>query len=153
MANVNHSTLTDPYLHEPKGVASASTGKVYVANGSGSGAWQDHRRSVFTLHFTDLSTAENFYCPIPFGGTVSRVTSVLEGSIAGSDLVVTVKNSSSSTMGTITVTQSGSAAGDVDFVNPTTNNTVTDNDYILVQTDGGPTSHVDFMVSVVVEHV
>ena len=153
MANVNHSTLTDPYLHEPKGVASASTGKVYVANGSGTGSWEDHRRSVFTLHFTDLSTAENFYCPIPFGGTVSRVTSVLEGSIAGSDLVVTVKNSSSSTMGTITVTQSGSATGDVDFVNPTTNNTVTDNDYILVQTNGGPTSHVDFMVSVVVEHV
>lgn len=153
MANVNHSTLTDPYLHEPKGVASASTGKVYVANGSGSGDWQDNRRSVFTLHFADISSAENLYFPIPFGGTVSRVTSVLEGSIAGSDLVVTVKNSSSSTMGTLTVTQSGSAAGDVDFVNPTTNNTVTDNDYILVQSDGGPTSHVDFMVSVVVEHV
>jgi hypothetical protein len=39
MANVNHNTLTDPYLHEPKGVASAATGKVYVANGAGSGAW------------------------------------------------------------------------------------------------------------------
>lgn len=153
MANVNHSTLTDPYLHEPKGVASASTGEVYVANGSGSGAWEDHRRSVFTLHFEDISTASSLYFPIPFGGTVSRVTSVLKASIAGSDLVVTVKNSSSSTMGTLTVTQSGSAAGDVDFLNPTTNNTVADNDYILVETDGGPTSHVDFMVSIVVEHV
>ncbi len=39
MANVNHSTLTDPYLHEPKGVASASSGEIYIANGSGSGAW------------------------------------------------------------------------------------------------------------------
>lgn len=39
MANVNHSTLTDPYLHEPKGVASAGSGAVYVANGSGSGSW------------------------------------------------------------------------------------------------------------------
>ena len=56
-------------------------------------------------------------------------------------------------MGTITVTQSGSAAGDVDFLNPSSNNTVSDNDYILVQTDGGPSTHVDFMVSVVVEHV
>lgn len=153
MANVNHSSLTDPYLHEPKGVAAASVGKVYVANGSGSGAWEDHRRSVFTLHFADISSAASMYFPIPFGGTVSRVTSVLEGSIAGNDLVVTVKNSSAASMGTVTVTQAGSAAGDVDFVNPTTNNTVTDNDYILVQTNGGPTSHVDFMVSVVVEHV
>jgi hypothetical protein len=39
MANVNHSTLTDPYLHEPKGVASAPSGSVYVADGAGSGDW------------------------------------------------------------------------------------------------------------------
>lgn len=39
MANVNHSTLTDPYLHEPKGVATASAGSLYYADGSGSGAW------------------------------------------------------------------------------------------------------------------
>lgn len=39
MANVNHSTLTDPYLHEPKGVSSASTGSVYVSDGTGSGDW------------------------------------------------------------------------------------------------------------------
>jgi hypothetical protein len=39
MANVNHSTLTDPYLHEPKGVASASVGSIYVADGAGSGTW------------------------------------------------------------------------------------------------------------------
>jgi hypothetical protein len=153
MANVNHSSLTDPLIHEPKGVASANANEVYVANGSGSGTWKDHRRSVFTLHFADISTASNMYFPIPFGGTVSRVTSVLEDSIAGSDLVVTVKNSSSASMGTITVTQSGSAAGDIDFLNPSSNNTVADNDYILVQTNGGPTSHVDFMISVVVEHV
>lgn len=153
MANVNHSTLTDPYLHEPKGVASASSGEVYVSNGSGSGTWVDNRRSVLTVHFSDLSSAENIYCPIPFGGTVSRVTSVLEGSIAGGDVTVTFKNSSAATMGTLTVTQTGSAAGDIDSLDPTTNNTVTDNDYILIQTNGGASTHVDFMVSFVVETV
>jgi len=40
MANVNHSTLTDPYLHEPKGVAAASNGSVYFADGVGSGGWE-----------------------------------------------------------------------------------------------------------------
>ena len=39
MANVQHSSLTDPNLHEPKGVASATANKVYMSNGSGSGAW------------------------------------------------------------------------------------------------------------------
>jgi hypothetical protein len=153
MANVNHSTLTDPYLHEPKGVAAAASGSVYVSDGAGSGDWEDHRRSVFTLHFKDISSAEDLYIPVPFGGTVSRLTSVLEGAISGSDLVITVKDSADASMGTITVTQSGSAAGDIDFLNPSSNNTITDNDYILLQTNGGPTSHVDCMVSVVVEHV
>lgn len=40
MANVNHSTLTDPYLHEPKGVAAATNGSVYYADGAGSGSWE-----------------------------------------------------------------------------------------------------------------
>ena len=39
MATVQHSVLTDPNLHEPKGVSTAASGKVYVANGSGSGTW------------------------------------------------------------------------------------------------------------------
>lgn len=46
MVNVNHSTLTDPYLHEPKGVASASSGNVYVSNGSGSGSWTSLNRHI-----------------------------------------------------------------------------------------------------------
>ena len=46
MANVNHSSLTDPYLHEPKGVASANNGEVYIANGSGSGNWKELSRYV-----------------------------------------------------------------------------------------------------------
>lgn len=46
MANVNHSTLTDPYLHEPKGVAAASAGEVYIANGAGSGNWTQNHRHV-----------------------------------------------------------------------------------------------------------
>lgn len=36
---IQHNVITDPDLHEPKGVASATSGKVYVANGAGSGTW------------------------------------------------------------------------------------------------------------------
>ena len=39
MANVEHSAITDPHIHEPKGVAAATSGQIYVANGSGSGTW------------------------------------------------------------------------------------------------------------------
>lgn len=46
MANVNHSTLTDPYLHEPKGIAAAPAGQVYIADGAGSGDWKEMARYV-----------------------------------------------------------------------------------------------------------
>ncbi len=36
---IEHSTLSTGDLHEPKGIASATSNQVYVANGSGSGAW------------------------------------------------------------------------------------------------------------------
>jgi hypothetical protein len=36
---LEHSTLSDPNLHEPKGVSTAQSGKVYVADGAGSGGW------------------------------------------------------------------------------------------------------------------
>jgi hypothetical protein len=39
MANIQHAVLTDPQIHEPKGVSTAASGKVYRANGSGSGVW------------------------------------------------------------------------------------------------------------------
>ena len=40
MATIQHSSLTDSDgLHEPKGVASATSGDVYVADGAGSGSW------------------------------------------------------------------------------------------------------------------
>lgn len=58
MANVNHSSLTDPYLHEPKGVAAASSGKVYVSNGSGSGTWKKaHSNADVYLDFDATTPA------------------------------------------------------------------------------------------------
>lgn len=36
---IQHSAITDPDIHEPKGVASASLGQVYTADGAGSGDW------------------------------------------------------------------------------------------------------------------
>ena len=38
---IQHNIITDPDIHEPKGVATAASGKVYKANGDGtSGTWE-----------------------------------------------------------------------------------------------------------------
>lgn len=41
MATIEHSLIVDPFIHEPKGVAAADDGQIYVADGAGSGAWTD----------------------------------------------------------------------------------------------------------------
>lgn len=52
---VQHSAITDPDIHEPKGAAAATTGQVYAADGVGSGDWViiDARGSV---SFSNIST-------------------------------------------------------------------------------------------------
>jgi len=37
---VQHNAITDPDIHEPRGIASATVGKVYVSNGASSGDWK-----------------------------------------------------------------------------------------------------------------
>ena len=150
MANVNHSALSDPYLHEPKGAATASSGDVYLANGSGSRRWTS-RQSMITAHFADISSASDLYVPMPYAGTVTKIQSVLSGSISGSDTTFTVTNSSAASMGVLTVTQSGSAAGDVDTLAPSSNNTVTAGDYIKIACNGGATSHVECVIVICVD--
>lgn len=135
MANVQHSALTASDLHEPKGVASATAGKVYISDGSGSGAWTS-AGEIITGYIDDVSTAEVVHVPMPFAGTISKVITVLEGAITNADATITVKNASAASMGTLTITQSGSAAGDVDTLSPSSNNTVSVNTFITVETNG-----------------
>ena len=154
MANVNHSTLTDPYLHEPKGAASASSGDVYVANGAGSGAWTA-KETLIELslegYLENVSAIEKVYVPIPFAGTVVKILTVLEAVISSSNSTVTVKNAAGSSMGTLTITASGSAAGDVDTLVPVSNNTVTADSFITIESDGASTNTAKLRFVVVLD--
>ena len=150
MVNVQHNALTGNDLHEPKGLAGTShSGRVYVSNGSASGAWTA-RQDLITVHIHDISTATDIYVPIINAGTVVKLQTVTSGTIAGSDLDITAYNSSSASMGELTV-QSGSAAGVVDVLSPSSNNTVTAGSYIRLNSNGGPTSHVDVMLLIAVD--
>jgi len=150
MVNVQHNALTGSDLHEPKALAGQTAGKVYVSNGSNSGAWTA-RQDLITVHIHDISTATDIYVPIINAGTVSKLQTVTSAAIAGSDLIITAYNSSSVSMGNLTVTQAGSAAGDVDVLSPSSNNIVTAGSYIRINGDGGPSSHVDVMLLIAVD--
>lgn len=97
-----------------------------------------------------LGTATQVYLPIPDNGKVIKVVSVLNGALTTANEVLTVKNGSGTSMGTITLTQSGSAAGDIDTLSPTANNSVLDGSFIEIETDGGNASAVSATVTVIV---
>lgn len=131
----SHASLTGADLHEPKGVASAQAGEVYLANGSGSGSWVVPPYTL-TGVIDDVSTASTIYFPVPYAGTVTKVVTVLAGSLTTANATVTVRNAAGTSMGTLTITQAGSAAGDIDTLSPVSNNTVTNDSRISVETDG-----------------
>ena len=56
-----HSTLTDPDLHEPKGIAAAAVDKVYVSDGAGGGAW----KTAYTQGWEDYNDVTTTGTPIP----------------------------------------------------------------------------------------
>lgn len=145
-----HVNLPDSELHEPKGVASATSNQVYVSDGATSGSWSDLEVS-FSALIDDVSTSDTVYIPIPYAGTISSVVSVLEGSLTTADATVTVRNSAGSSMGTLTITQSGSAAGDVDTLSPASNNTVSANSFITAETDGASGTARKLWVTVILQ--
>lgn len=79
MANVLHSSLTGAELHEPKGVAAATSGQVYVADGGGSGAWSNaYQQVILSGTFSpagSTSAPSDSYIRVlvPHAGTIVRV--------------------------------------------------------------------------------
>ena len=145
-----HSALTGTDLHEPKGVAAAASGKTYLSDGLGSGSWVVPPYTLTAL-IDDVSTSATVYIPIPYAGTVTKVVSVLAGSLTTANATVTVRNAAGTSMGTLTITQSGSAAGDVDVLSPVSNNTVTSDSKITVETDGASDTTRKLFVTVYIQ--
>lgn len=47
MATTQHSTITDPNIHEPKGCSTAVSGSSYVSTGTGTGSWSKIQKAIF----------------------------------------------------------------------------------------------------------
>ena len=118
-----------------------------VAGSAASAAERDQRCVNATID--DVSTAGQIYVVAPWAGTLIKVYSVLNGAITGSDAVLTVKNNAGTSAGTITVAQSGSAAGDLDSLEPSSNNTFAAGEKIEVETDGASTNAVAVSLTLV----
>jgi hypothetical protein len=166
MANVQHADLTDPYLHEPIGIATASVDTVYTADGAGSGTWQKvdedmlDTASVYTfiedgiaaqafdvtgtwytaVEIADVSTASFVLVPVLKNCTLTRIRFVLANAITVANSTITVRDAAGSSMGTQIITQAGSAEGTGFTFTPAANNVLTGPTYVKIETDGASTT-------------
>ena len=159
MADVQHSALTGASLHEPKGAASASANTVYVADGSGSGTWEKidgdaiNTSSIknvnkMSYEIASLKTADSYFMVVPVAATLESISSVIDGAITGADSVLTFEIAGTLvTNGTVTITQSGSAAGDVDSATPTAANVLTAGQALEIISNGGASNDIKCTLS------
>ena len=145
-----HRDLTGASLHECKGADSASADTVLIADGAGSAAFAKltsdnvDTTSIFNtnkykvwVNIPDVSTADLVLVPVTHASTLTKVTTILHGTISGADATLTVTNSNGpSLIGTITIAQSGSAEGDQDTLTPAANSAFTAGTYLKIATDG-----------------
>lgn len=106
MANVAHATLTGAELHEPKGVASAALGTVYVANGAGSGSWNSVATSAFTGMVVDFAAPVAPIGWLELDGSVISTTTY-----SGLFAVMSITSTGTRTSGNATVTGIPSTTG------------------------------------------
>jgi hypothetical protein len=80
VANVAHASLTDPNLHEPLGVSTASAGTMYVADGAGSGDWA-YPIKKYSITITPALVAAN---------TTAEQTFTCTGLVLATDTIIGV---------------------------------------------------------------
>ena len=111
MANVQHSSLTDPNLHEPKGIAAASANQLYLSNGSGSGTWTNASRFPGTGwgKYTNTTYVGTTYLAVSTTNVLLPFTTAADVS----QLPITLTGTTSSLMNLATETLQFVAAGDL----------------------------------------
>ena len=104
-----------------------------------------------TSTIADISTASSTFVPVPDGGKVIKILTALQGAIGTANAAITFEiGGTAVTGGAITVTQSGSAAGDVDTAEPTAANDVAEDGSIEMITDGSSANTIKLVVTFVI---
>jgi len=104
-----------------------------------------------TAKIADISTASSTFVAIPDGGKVIKIITALQGAIGTANGAITFEiGGTAMTSSAITVTQSGSAAGDIDTSEPTAANDVAEDGSIEMITDGASSNAIVLYVTFVI---
>lgn len=104
-----------------------------------------------TAKVTDISTAGSTFVAVPDGGNIVKIITTIKNAITTADAAITFEiGNTAVTNGAITVTQSGSAAGDVDTSVPTAANRVEEDGTIEIISDGASATACEMIVTFVI---
>lgn len=94
--------------------------------------------SIVSLNIADGSAEAVYYVVCPRAGKIRRIWTVIDGAVSTADITITAAiGATAVTNGVVTITQSGSAAGDIDSATPTANNTVSAGQAVNFTVTGG----------------
>jgi hypothetical protein len=112
------------------------------------------QNKLVTVNMADVGAAASAWVVPGFDGRIKRINGVLSTAITGANSVITTKiGGTAVTGGTLTVIQSGSAAGNVASAIPTGANVFRATDAIEFASDGGATNSSVYCITVELEPV
>jgi hypothetical protein len=104
-----------------------------------------------TVKMNDVSTSSSVFVTAPDRGKVIKIFSVIDGAIGTADAVITPSiGGTNITGGAITITQSGSAAGDIDSSEPTAANSIEEGQAIKLTTNGASTNTIPAVFTIII---
>jgi len=128
---VEHSTISDPDIHEPKGISTAAVGTAYESNGVGSGTWvkrlptngsteagKNLASNGTSIVFSNIGAV--FACgvvenanttPVVYSG--ENVLSVIRNSVGDITINFTVNSSNTKYIGPFIMIQSGTLYNEI----------------------------------------
>lgn len=104
-----------------------------------------------TAKVTDISTAGSTFVAVPDAGNIVKIYTSIKNAITTADAAITFEiGGTAVTNGAITVTQDGSAAGDVDSSTPSAANRVEEGGSIEIISDGASATACEMIVTFVI---
>lgn len=159
-----HKGLTGADLHEPKGIATAGSGTVYISDGVGSGTWikvgtsnlgtslPTPNRYALTVVLADVSTLSSVLIPAPFNSTFISAYCALSNAITVADSTVAFTKTGAVSFGAgLTIAFTGSGEGTTFTFTPTINTSVNAGQFIKIASDGNSTTAASLQITLILE--
>lgn len=88
---MEHINIPEGQIHEPKGITLSASNRVYIANGAGSGSWQQVDASTLQGVISNSTAADRLVITNGSGGFTSREASLTSDEVVYGVVLLTTE--------------------------------------------------------------